>query len=172
MRGVKGYPGYTITECGKVFDPLGVQRTEYLSGIPAYKYVNMPSYTPAGIRNGGWQIKRVHILVAQTYIPNPDNLPMVDHKNRDKLDNHKDNLHWVTRSGNNRNTVRSVYVDLHGEPVLLVELCHTMYGELQPHYTYIWNKINRKGCTLEEAVVANSAFRKIPIPPQIFKPSS
>lgn len=100
MREIKGYPGYTVTECGKVFDPTGAQRPEYLSGIPAYKYVNMPSNTPSGIRNGGWQIKRVHILVAQTYIPNPDNLPMVNHIDEDKMNCHYLNLEWCTRSHN------------------------------------------------------------------------
>ena len=163
MRKIKGYPGYTITECGKVFDPAGVQRTEYLSGVPAYKYVNMPSNSPSGIRNGGWQIRRVHILVAQTYIPNPDNLPMVDHKDRDVTNNHKDNLRWATRSTNGRNTSRSLYVDFLGQSVLLVEACEIMFGEIKPHYGYIWKKMNR-GVTFEEAVIANSRFRKIPVP--------
>ena len=45
----------------------------------------------------------VHRIVAQTFIENPDNLPEVDHKDRNKTNNNVSNLHWVTRSENNFN---------------------------------------------------------------------
>ena len=43
---------------------------------------------------------KVHRLVAQTFIPNPDNLPEVNHIDGNKLNNHVDNLEWVTRQDN------------------------------------------------------------------------
>lgn len=46
---------------------------------------------------------RVHRLVAETFIPNPDNLPEVDHINGDRQDNRTENLRWVTGSANTRN---------------------------------------------------------------------
>lgn len=39
----------------------------------------------------------LHKLIAQTFIPNPNDLPMVVHINRDGLDNRIENLKWVSR---------------------------------------------------------------------------
>jgi len=46
----------------------------------------------------------VHCLVGKAFIPNPLNLPFIDHINRIKTDNRVENLRWVTHSQNLINT--------------------------------------------------------------------
>jgi hypothetical protein len=51
-------------------------------------------------KDGASCTKLVNRLVAEAFIPNPDNLPEVNHKNRDVLDNSVDNLEWVSSEFN------------------------------------------------------------------------
>jgi hypothetical protein len=44
--------------------------------------------------------KKIHRIVAQSFIPNPDNLPFIDHINNIKADNRVENLRWCTPKEN------------------------------------------------------------------------
>ena len=48
----------------------------------------------------GKKLMFVHRLVATKYVSNPDNLPQVNHKDGNKLNNKADNLEWVTNQQN------------------------------------------------------------------------
>ena len=50
--------------------------------------------------------KRVNRIVATAFLPNPDNLPIVMHKNNNKLDNRVENLKWGTVSENTKDAFR------------------------------------------------------------------
>ena len=54
--------------------------------------------------NGKTRWHLVHRLVAMAYIPNPKNLPFINHIDGNKLNNHIDNLEWCTRSENARHS--------------------------------------------------------------------
>jgi ribonuclease HI len=79
---------YKVTSCGLVFS---LRRNKYLkqSIFGGYNIVNI-----------GKKNYFVHRLVAITYIPNPSNLPCVNHKDGNKLNNHVDNLEWCTSGYN------------------------------------------------------------------------
>lgn len=60
-------------------------------------------------KNGKIFQKRTSRLVAEAFIPNPDNLPCVNHKNRNPLDNRAENLEWCTVQYNN--TYDNVHIE-------------------------------------------------------------
>lgn len=59
----------------------------------------------------------VHRLIAQTFIPNPNNLREVNHKNSNRLDNRPQNLEWVTSKENKQHAIRlGLYKNLGKNP--------------------------------------------------------
>ena len=51
--------------------------------------------------NGEWVTLRLHRLIAKIFIPNPDNLPCVNHRDENKHNNSVENLEWCTHDYNN-----------------------------------------------------------------------
>lgn len=72
-----------------------------------------PARTPRGYhyvslyKDGRQKSSTVHRLVAKAFVPNPMDLPMVNHKNEDKTDNRADNLEFCTQSYNNNYGTRN-----------------------------------------------------------------
>lgn len=60
---------------------------------------------------------KLHILVAKTFIPNPNNLPMVNHIDGDRSNNHVSNLEWICRVGNRRHAVEELGMQTFRTPV-------------------------------------------------------
>lgn len=89
---IANFPNYTVDELGTVRNKKGhvlVQQT-----YSGYKCVGL-------WKNGMGKIEKVHRLVAEAFIPNPDNLPCVNHKDENKLNNSASNLEWCDYLYNN-----------------------------------------------------------------------
>ena len=98
---IEGFPMYEI-HLSKGNGQPGVwskYKNDYLKACPNDRgYLCVDLY-----KDGKRTHKKLHILVAKHFIDNPDNLPDVDHKNRDKSDCRISNLRWSTKSDNNHN---------------------------------------------------------------------
>ncbi len=89
---VQGHPQYIIYEDGNVWSMksnIFLKNRRHSCGYVRYRMDKKDVYA--------------HRLLAIHYIPNPDNLPMVDHINRDRTDNRLCNLRWVSHAENNDN---------------------------------------------------------------------
>ena len=156
---VPGYEGkYKVSNTGKIFGKRGfLLKADTLHG--AYKRVCL--YGDDGIKKFF-----VHRLVAMAFIPNPENLPFINHKDENPSNNCVDNLEWCTQAYNinygSRNKklsekAKSVcQMDLNGNVVAIYQSANiaanklgydpsNIYkvcrGEKQKMYGYVWKWI-------------------------------
>jgi len=98
VREIVGYEGlYSIDEYGNVYS----KRRPRTKGGKLKQHINWKGYAMTSISKNGKAFNTgTHRLVAAAFIPNPDNLPQVNHKDGNKLNNHVDNLEWCTSQQN------------------------------------------------------------------------
>lgn len=94
-KDIKGYEGYQVSDWGRVKN-LKFGRERILKGRKARGYLYVGLY-----QDGKQVIKKVHRLVAEAFLENPQNLPQVNHKDEDKTNNSVENLEWCDSKYNN-----------------------------------------------------------------------
>lgn len=89
---------FCVSECGKILGKSGRMLKPKSQGN--YLIVNYQADNKK-IRN-----KYIHRLVAETYLPNPENLEYVNYKDGNKLNNCIDNLEWCSPRNNSLHAVK------------------------------------------------------------------
>lgn len=100
LRKISGSANAYITPSGKVYFDYGNEMM-----YPAKTFVNVHNgYLYINFKSESGRIvqRRVHRLVAEAYLPNPNNLPVVCHIDNDKANPDLSNLKWGTVSSNTK----------------------------------------------------------------------
>lgn len=121
------------------------------------KYINETKYIK--------KTRRSHIVIAETFLENPNNLPVVGHKNNIKTDNRIDNLYWTTYSENTQKAVDDKllvndksYDDSQSKPVIMYD---TATNKELGRYGSICEAARETGCP--KTTIARQAKYKRPV---------
>lgn len=90
---IQDFDNYEISNLGRI---RNIKRNKCLALSLNNGYCQTNLY-----KDGKKYPRKVHRLVAQAFIPNPDNLPEVNHINENRADNRVENLEWCDRTYNN-----------------------------------------------------------------------
>ena len=102
-KDIKDYPNYMVSNLGRV-KSLSNNKARKEKILKQHKNSNGYLFVALS-KNGKIKCYRVHRLVAEAFLPNPDNKPCIDHINTNKIDNRVENLRWCSHKENINNPI-------------------------------------------------------------------
>ena len=102
FRPIDGFPDYQVSSWGRVYNTY---TERFINPEETEKgYLRVDLYA----QNGNRTHKKVHRLVSEAFIPNPEGKPQVNHKDGNKKNNSYTNLEWVTDAENKEHQKRLI----------------------------------------------------------------
>lgn len=116
MQVIKEFPRYMLDQDGNVFSCIvGRGKKARNSGVPQKQLravKDTTGYLVVNLTDGSRKVNRsIHRLLAVTFIPNPNDLPHVNHIDGNKENNSLSNLEWVSVLGNTLHAIDSGMTD-------------------------------------------------------------
>jgi|688.fasta_scaffold502346_1 hypothetical protein len=110
-RQIEGYDNYSVSNLGNVRNDKTGRILQGCLHKLGYLHINL-------YKEGKKKMYKIHRLVSIAFLPNPNNLPEVDHINRLPYDNRLENLRWISIGNNERNKKKregltSKYIGIH-----------------------------------------------------------
>ncbi len=85
-------------EIWRDYESMGIQVSNMGRIKSSCRHIIYGSKTADGYLKYGYPGKLVHIIIAKVFLPNPDEKPQVNHKDKNRANNKLENLEWATRS--------------------------------------------------------------------------
>jgi len=129
-KDVVGYEGlYEVSDSGEVrsrdryikANILHV-KSRLIKGKILFQNLKPNGYKTVDLcKDGKVKTTLVHRIVAEAFLPNPDGLRFVNHKDSNRANNIVSNLEWVTSSENRKHGITNGFVTFRGTPILCKE---------------------------------------------------
>lgn len=160
---ITGFPKYQVSNYGNIKSFKGKNERilkPAINGI-GYHYVKL-------YNEDGKSILAIHRLVAKEFIPNPDNLPCVDHIDNNKLNNNVSNLRWCNLQQNQFNRSKgegttSKYKGVHWHKRDNKYVVHIKINGKQKHLGYFDSEEDAANAYNEKAKELFGDFAKLNI---------
>lgn len=125
LKPINGFPNYLISNTGQVFSK---NTNSFLQ-----PQLSNRGYLQVGLfNNGKRQVKSIHRLVAEAFLPNPLQLEEINHIDENKTNNMVDNLEWINHIDNLKYGARPIkHAHAVGKTVLNIETNQQYYSIME-----------------------------------------
>ena len=164
-KDIKDYEGiYQVSNTGKV-KRIGKYSNQFGSVWESERLLKPSSkdnkYMIVGLsKEGKVKNKYVHRLVAEAFIPNPENKLTVNHKNGDRSNNHVNNLEWATYTENNIHSIDVLGRDTKNSSDSKTVLQFDKHGNFIKEYPSMREAERQTGISGIDKVCAGVKYRK------------